>query len=161
MNEIQIQPASPKEADIAAQLTFMAYHRYSYDIFGQVGKHAAIDHYKKLWQHGDNRFGYRFSYIAKVGNKPVGLMTGYPAPLIKKLVSPTIRQLIRIGKFSFIRHFITHLTNFYYFASNQECQKDEFYVATLSVLPEYRSLGIGAEMLRHARKLTREQNLRR
>jgi len=161
MHKIHIESAAPEDSDAAAELTFMAYHKYSYDIFGQIGEEAALDHYKKLWRYGHNRFGYHYAYIAKLDNKPVGLMTCYPSPLIAKLVGPTVRQLICIGKATFLLHFITHLNNFYYFSKGAETDPAEFYIATLSVLPEYRSQGIGTEMLRYARKLAREQNFKR
>jgi len=161
MCKIRIEAASPGDADAAAELTFMAYHKYAYDIFGQVGQAGALDHFRKLWVHGHNRFGYRYSYIAKSDNKMVALMTCYPSTLITKLVGPTIWQLISIGKATFICHFIFHLRNFYYFSIGAEADPTEFYVATLSVLPEYRGLGIGAEMLRYARNLAREQAFKR
>jgi len=161
MCKVRIVAAAPEDFNAAAELTFMAYHKYAYDIFGEIGAEGAIDHFKKLWRHGHNRFGYHYSYIAKSDDKPVGLMTCYPSALITKLVGPTIRQLICIGKFSFLRHFIVHLNNFYYFSKGAETNASEFYVATLSVLPEYRSKGVGTEMLRYARKLTREQGFKR
>ena len=161
MNEIHVVAASKEDADLAAQLAYMAYHRFSYDIFGKVGEEKALIYFKKLWKHGFNRFSYRYSYIAKINNVPVGLMTCYPSPLIEKLVGYTVLQLICIGKIHFLRHFITNMGNFYYFARNAEVLPDEFYVATLSVLPEYRSHGIGAEMLKHARELTRSEEFRR
>jgi ribosomal protein S18 acetylase RimI-like enzyme len=88
-------------------------------------------------------------------------MTCYPSSLIAKLVGPTIRQLVYIGKAAFILHFLVHLNNFYYFTKGTEIDPAEFYVATLSVLPEYRSQGVGSEMLRYARKLAREQGFKR
>ena len=158
---VRIEPASPKDAWVAAELMFMAYHEFSYDIFGHVGESGARDYYKKLWRHGNNRFGYKFSYSAKLENKTVAIMTCYNAKQIRKLVLPTLRQLLYFGRGKFILHFITHLNNFYYFSSNQETYPDELYVATLSVLPEYRSMGIGAEMLQYARKVTKNLGLRR
>lgn len=154
--DIRIRPASPEDADIAAKLTFMAYHKYSYDIFGKIGEEAATNYYKKLWIHGHNRFGYRYSYIAEYGQTPVGMMTAYPARLINELSSPTIRQLVRIGKVRFVFHFITHLSNFFYFSGTAGTSPNEFYVSTLSVLPRYRGNGIGSQMIKHAFKLTRE-----
>lgn len=161
MHKVIIEPAVASEADVAARLTFMAYHRFSYDIFGQVGEYAAHDYFRKLWRHGRNRFGCDYSFIAKLDDEPVGLMTCYPSSLIMKLVGPTIRQIFLIGGVRFIWHFLTHLGNFYHFASNQDCQPNELYVATLSVLPEYRRMGVGAEMLRFARRTTLEQGLKR
>ena len=159
INNIHIKPSSPAEADTAAKLCFMAYHKFSYDIFGQIGEEAAIERFKQLWLHGNNRFGYRFSYTAEINNKAVAIMTCYPSPQIKKLAAPTLWYLTRIGKLPFILHLISHLPNFYYFANDQEFPACEFYLATLSVLPEYRSMGIGAKMLQHARKLSRDLNL--
>ncbi|MCL2400418.1 MAG: GNAT family N-acetyltransferase [Defluviitaleaceae bacterium] len=161
MNEINIVGATKEDADLAAQLTYMAYHKFSYDIFGEVGEAKALVYFKKLWMHKSNRFSYRYSYIAKFDNVPVGLMTCYPSRLIEKLVGSTVWQLICIGKIHFFRHLVTHTENFYYFARNAEILPDEFYVATLSVLPEYRNHGIGAEMLKYARKLTKDENFRR
>lgn len=159
--DIQIEPASANEAALAAKLTFMAYHRFSYDIFGPIGEAAAHEYFRRLWIHGSNRFGHCHSHIARLDGEPVGLMTSYPSRQIKKLVGPTVRQLVHIGKGAFLFHFITNLSNFYYFASDLETLPDEYYVATLSVLPEYRNMGIGAELLHHARALTRELELRR
>jgi len=163
MCNIFVKAASPNDCDTAAKLTFMAYHKYSYDIFGQVGEAGALDYYKKLWLHGRNRFSHHYSYIAQSddNSQPVALMTCYPAPLISKLTNPTIYQLICIRKFSFFLHLITHLNNFYYFAKGTEIDPAEFYIATLSVLPEYRRQGIGAKMLRYARHLAREQGYKR
>ena len=159
--EIQIEPANIKDADAAAKLTFMAYHKFSYDIFGNIGEHAATENFKQLWLHGDNRFGCHYSYIAKVNGEVIGLMTCYKAGLIKKLVAPTLWQLLRIGKFNFVRHFITNIRNFYYFAKSDDILPDEFYVATLAVTPEYRGQGVGAEMLRYAHKLAQKADLGR
>ncbi|MCL2016900.1 MAG: GNAT family N-acetyltransferase [Defluviitaleaceae bacterium] len=164
MNEISgisIETGIIEDVDTAAELTFMAYHKFSYDIFGKVGEETAISYYKKLWLHGSNRFGYKFSYVAKMDGKPIALMTCYPSYAIKNLVAPTVRQLFIIGKFSFFCHFITHLSNFYYFSGSQDVYNDEFYIATLSVLPQYRSKGVGAMLLNHARKITQDYNLRR
>ena len=161
MHNIQINPASNRDAEAAAALTFMAYHRFSYDILGDVGEESARLYFKKLWLYGHNRFGRRFSYISKVDGKAVGLMTCYPAGMLTKLAVTTIGQLVLIGKFRFIRHFCTHLLNFYAFASGSEANSDDFYVSTLSVLPEYRGKGIGTEMLRYARKIARVQNYKR
>jgi len=159
MLNLQISPASPAESTEAARLTFMAYHKYSYDIFGQVGEAGALRCFEQLWQHGNNRFGYKFSYIARLDNKPVGLMTCYPVPLIRKLTLPTMAQLTRIGGAAFLFHFISHLSNFYYFSSTDNLHPQELYIATLSVKTDFRGLGIGGEMLRYARKLTQELGL--
>ena len=154
MQNISIAPSSPDEADVAARLTFMAYHRFSYDIFGQVGEERALINFKKLWIHNNNRFSHRFSYTAKAGSEVIAIMTCYPSMKVNKLVLPTLFYLIRIGKSTFLWHFFTHLINFYYFALGTENMPDEFYIATLSVLPEYRNKGIGAEMLKYAIGLT-------
>ena len=158
---VNIRPAVPEDAETAAKLTFMAYHVFSYDIFGKIGEEAAHKHFEGLWKHGYNRFGYKFSYIANKDNNTVGLITCYPGQMITKLVLPTLRQLIYLGRGRFIFHFLTHLNNFYHFASSQETNEDEFYIATLSVLPEHRNMGIGAELLKFANVLAAKQDLQK
>jgi len=161
MDKLTILPGTRNEADVAASLTFMAYHIFSYDIFGEVGEERATALFKHLWLHGNNRFGHQYSYIGWLKNSPVALMTCYPAPLITKLVPPTVWQLVRAGRLAFIWHILSHLDNFYYLASSHDIPANEFYVATLSVLPKHRGCGIGAEMLSHARELTEILGMRR
>ena len=154
-------PAKAEDCNAAGNLSFMAYHKYSYDIFGQIGEAAATDYFCKLWLHGNNRFGYHYSYVAKLAGQTVAIMTCYPAKHIKKLAKPTIRQLFKIGKSSFAGHYLSHLSNFFHFSNSREFGPSEFYIATLSVLPEYRSMGLGAYLLRFARKLTAEHGCTR
>jgi len=158
--EIIIEPATTQDADVAAKLTFMAYHKYSYDVLGKIGEQKATERYKLLWMHGDNRFGHYHSYIAKIDGQVAGMMTCYAAPLIKKLVKPTLFELVRMGGVSFILHLLLNLSNFYYFARNHDVTSDEFYIATLAVVPEYRRYGVGTNLLKHAINLAKNEQLR-
>jgi GNAT superfamily N-acetyltransferase len=137
----------------------MAYHKYSYDIFGQVGKDGSHHFFGELWKHKNNRFSHSHSFLGWYNGSPVSLMTCYPQTFVEKLVNPTLWQLIRIGRLRFIGHLLTHLSNFYYF-THMESSADDFYIATLAVLPEYRSKGVGAKMLKFARNLAKERGFR-
>ena len=154
-----IESASKDEANEAALLTFMAYKDFSYDMFGTDDDEKVVEYYRKLWRHEDNRFSYRYSFIAKADSAPVGLMTCYSADLTKKLVYPTIKYLIKLCGVRFIWHIITHIGYFYAFAKTVEACPDEFYIGTLAVLPEYRGYGIGAKLLEHMRALAGSRKL--
>ena len=152
-----IEQASRDEADIAAKLTLMAYKDLSYEIFGTSNDEKVLEYYASLWRLENSRFSYRYSHIAKVDEKPVGLMTCYGAALTKKLVSPTVKHMIKLRGMGIIWHIATHINYFYRFATTIEAQPDEFYIGTLAVLPEYRGYGIGAKLLEHMMGLAKEQ----
>ena len=159
-SNFQIKPGDEHSAEVAAKLAFMAYHKYSYDIFGKVGEAGSHHFFSELWKHKNNRFSHSYSYLGRHNETPVSLMTCYPQPFVERLITPTLWQLIRIGKLRFIGHLLSHLSNFYYF-SQMESNSDDFYVATLAVLPEYRSKGVGAKMLEFARDLAKEKGFKR
>jgi len=159
MQTVEIKQATPQNATDAAELIFLAYHKYSYDIFGNIGQDAAIDHFKQLWIRENNRFSYQHSYVANLNGKTVGLITCYTAQSIKRLVRPTLWQLFCIGKFQFVCHLLANLNNFYYFSKTSDILPGELYIATLAVSPEHRRKGIATELLNRARQLAKNEGL--
>jgi len=159
MQTVEIIPATPQNASAAAELIFLAYHKYSYDIFGNIGQDAAIGRFKQLWIRKNNRFSYQHSFVATLNGKTVGLITCYKAQSIKKLVYPTLWQLFCIGKLQFICHLLANLNNFYYFSKTSDILPNELYIATLAVSPEHRRKGIATELLNRARQLAKYEGL--
>ena len=159
MQTVEISPATSQNASEAAELIFSAYHKYSYDIFGNIGQNAATDRFKQLWRLPNNRFSHQHSFVAKLDNKTVGLLTCYKAQSIKKLIYPTIWQLLCIGKLQFICHLLVNINNFYYFSKTSDILPNELYIATLAVAPEHRRKGIATELLNRARQLAKHEGL--
>jgi ribosomal protein S18 acetylase RimI-like enzyme len=155
--EIFIIPAKADDADIAAKLTFMAYKDFSYEMLGCKNETEVLKYFKELWILKNNRFSYEYSYMVKVDEKLTGLMTCYSGKFCKKLVTPTAFHLIKIGKFNFLWHILTHINYFYHFVFTTEAMEDVFYIGTLAVLPEYRSYGIGSKMIGFMRTLAEKQ----
>jgi ribosomal protein S18 acetylase RimI-like enzyme len=52
---------------------------------------------------------------------------------------------------------MTHLNYFYHFACTVEAEPDEFYLGTLAVLPDYRNLGVGADLIAFMRTAAKAQ----
>lgn len=157
LKEISIIPANIDDADIAAKLTLMAYKDFAYEMLGCKKENDVLEYFKKLWLLKNNRFSYEYSYTAKVDEKTVGLLVCHTGNLCKKLVSPTVFQLIKIGKLNFIYHILKNIRYFYHFSFTIEAMEDEFYIGTLAVLPEYRNYGIGAEMINFMKMLAQKQ----
>jgi ribosomal protein S18 acetylase RimI-like enzyme len=157
LNEISIVPAKIDNADIAAKLTFMAYKDFSYEMLGCKNETEVLKYFKELWILKNNRFSYEYSYMVKVDEKLVGLMTCYSGRFCKKLVTPTAFHLIKIGKFNFLWHILTHINYFYHFVFMTEAMDDEFYIGTLAVFPKYRNYGIGSKLIDFMKTLAQEQ----
>ena len=144
---ITIEKATPDNADVAAKLTLMALGNSAKVMFGVVDDAIALDYLGKLWPMKRNRFSHMYAYIAKIGDKPVGLMSCFPGEMTTKNIYPTVLQLIRIGKFTFVRHMLSQVRMLRQITSHVEAYPDEFYIGTLAVLAEYQSMGIGALFL--------------
>ncbi len=147
---VTIEKASLEDTEVAAVLTLMAYKDFAYDVFGTKNDEKVLYYFRELWKLDENRFSHKYSYIAKLDSKPVGLITCYPGVLVHKLITPTIKSIFKLGGLSFLWNVIIHINYFYYFAKTTEAYPDEFYIGTLAVLTEYRSCGIGAKMINFA-----------
>ena len=156
-NVVTIERAMKDDDRVAAELTLMAYKDMSYEIFGAKNDEEILKYYSALWQADNNRFSYCYSFLAKVEGTPIGLMTCYIPDLTKKLILPTIKQVLGICGARFIMHILTHLNYFVPFASTVEANADEFYIGTLAVLPEYRSQRVGVKLLEYMRQLAKAQ----
>ena len=159
LNEISIIPAKADDADIAAKLTLMAYKDFAYEMFGAKNENGILEYFRKLWILKRDRFSYKYSYMVKIHEKTVGLMTCYPGIFCKKLLIPTILHLIKIGKINFLWHILTYINYFYYFTYTTEAMEDEFYIGTLAVLPEYRNYGIGSKIISFMKILAEKQGV--
>jgi len=159
MQAFEIKQATAQNASAAAELIFLAYHKYSYDIFGNVGQNAAIEGFKQLWIRKNNRFSHQHSYAAYLDGNLIGLLTCYTAEVINKLVWPTNWQLFSLDRLRFICHALANINNFYYFSKTNDILPNELYIATLAVAPEHRRKGIATELLNCVRQLAKDKNL--
>jgi len=146
-NTVTIEKATPEYSEAAARLTLMALGSSSQSLFGTADENTAIAYLRQLWRRKKNRFSHAHSYIAKLGEKPVGLMTCFPGEMTSKTIYPTMWQLIRIGKLRFIKHVLSQLKLLKHFSSHVEAHPDEFYIGTLAVLPECRGMSIGTKFI--------------
>jgi len=144
---VTIIKATPENAEVSACLTLMALGRSARALFGTTSEELAIAYLEQLWSRKKNRFSHAYSYIAKLNDKPVGLMTCFPGEMTSKTIYPTMWQLIRIGKLRFTKHVLSQIKLLRQFSSHVEAHPDEFYIGTLAVLPECRGMSIGAQFL--------------
>jgi ribosomal protein S18 acetylase RimI-like enzyme len=161
LDKICFRKASLEDVNIASTLTLMAYEDFAYNIFGLKTEKQVLYYFNKLWVLKNNRFSFEYSYIAEIDSKPLGLITCYSGSNVKKLVMPTVKKIITLGKVQFLWYVFTHINYFYHFAFTTEAYDDEFYIGTLAVLPEYRNYGIGADLIKFATIQARNNNLKK
>lgn len=124
-NKIVIRKALHDDAGFIALVVAMA--------LGGNEEHRLYNVFKELAGRERSQYSFRNVMIAEVDGKSVGAIVGYDGGCLQELREP-IFELIR-------KHTGEELE------IEDETQTGEFYLDSLAVLPEYRSLGVGRALL--------------
>lgn len=151
-----IRPASPDDAEPAAELIYLPMGRLADYLFGFDDPDRARAVLERLFRLEKNRFSHQFSDAAVHRDEVAGLLLAYPARVLPRLKLPMARQLVSIlGSISFVRFILRTVK----LMRVREVEPDEFYIFTLSVRPEHQDQGIGSRLLEHAEVRTRSAGL--
>jgi ribosomal protein S18 acetylase RimI-like enzyme len=154
--EATLRPATAVDAAAAAQLIYAPMGRMADYLFGADDPSRAVDVLAKLFSQPENRFSHQFSDVLETDRQIVGLLLGYPAPLLEDLSIPMAKQLREIlgwsGMFRLIRRSLPLM-------GVKECEPGEFYIFTISVLPAWENHGLGSRLLVRAEERCRMAGL--
>ena len=155
MNSIQIRPARPTDAALAAQLFQLSMGGLADYLFNNDSSFAK-NSLMKLFSSNAGRFGFANALVAEVDGESVGLLVSYPGKKLPTLALRTLPHLISIlglpRVFDFIRRGIS-------LPGGKEAGTDEYYISNVGVLPSAQGRGIGARLLEYADETARHAHL--
>lgn len=163
---IVITPAKPGDARIASGLIHLAMDGVADFLFGFGSSIRATGILEKLFAHNGNRFSYRYARLAKALNGDiVGMVLAYPCSETFGLHVIMGRQLIPVygvrGSFLFLRNALLLVLSVFSPSQSMACRRDEYYISTLAVLPEFQGMGIGSMLLAYAEDEARRADFKK
>ncbi len=134
-DSIQIRPAQPDDAEVAAALLYSAYTHtqvtYPLQEAHEIGWLERLRHY---FRQGGNRFSYQNAQVAQQNSEVVGLVLSFGGRDEARLNAAVGSWLER------------------------EAEDDEWYIDALAVLENWGRKGVGTRLLESAERLARQQH---
>jgi ribosomal protein S18 acetylase RimI-like enzyme len=132
-DSIQIRPARPGDAEVAAALLYSAYtHTHVTYPLPEEHRSGWIEHLKHLFRQEGNRFSYQNALVAEQGSEVVGLVLSFGG-------RDEVRLNAAIGSWL-----------------EREAEDDEWYVDALAVFENRGRKGIGSRLLQAAEEQARQ-----
>lgn len=124
--ELKIRPASKEDAELIAKVVAAA-------INTEEG-YALLPIFRELAEMENSQYSYKNTLVAEVCGEPVGAVVGYDGAKLQELRLSLLKLYReRVGKKLEIE---------------DETSAGEFYIDSISVLPEFRGRGIGEQLLK-------------
>jgi ribosomal protein S18 acetylase RimI-like enzyme len=143
-----VSAAATDSAEDFARLALIAAPKYLPALYG--GTHDKV--HRNLFRHRDNIMGFTHTHFMKVEGRNAGMTAAYDWKANKKEQNKTTLLIIR----SMGLRFFQQMKHMQWSAENLGRIDDgTYYIAVLGFYPEFRSRGLGMEML----KFTQEQAL--
>ena len=156
MENLVIRKAQVCQAEQAGELildTLYGFGTYMTGLDSRERGARALSDYFRL---PGNRFSYQFSYIASVDERIAGLLLIFPGFLFSKLCNTMIWQMPKVYSFGEIIEFVRRTI---ILRDEEDVQKDELYIAHLSVSKEFQRQGVGRALLAFAEKKARDNGI--
>lgn len=155
---VTLQPASPDEPELAAELIFATEPH----IFGYLHGHDMAlvrSHLGHQWQQPDSLFSHRYGTAAMHGGRLAGIEIGYGRAEQERAAVAMIEHAMAHMTAAQFAHMATWLEYGPYVLP--PVPEDAWYLQHLAVVAEARGKGVGERLLRHALERSREAGFAR
>ena len=124
--KITIRPATKEDADLISRIVIMA-------LGAEPDTHPLREIFKELASREVAQYSYHNVLVAEMNGIAAGALVGYDGARLYELRAPLLEMVAeKFGE---------------PFNIEDEAQPDEFYLDSLTVLPEYRGNGIGRQLI--------------
>jgi ribosomal protein S18 acetylase RimI-like enzyme len=151
-----ICPATPSDAPVAADLIYRPMGRMADYIFGSDDPARAREVFAKLFMQPSNRFSSEYCDALTLEGEIVGLLLAYPAEILGSFSVPMARQLRELLGFGGMLRLLKRSLPL---MGTKECEPDEYYIYTVSVLPGFQGHGLGKLLMERAETRALEAGL--
>lgn len=152
LKECLVRSAVPADSQDSASLIHVTMGLLANYLFGVDDPAAAIRIIGRLFALPRNRFSHQFTDVIERENTVIGILISYPGRIMDHLGLSMGMQLWRIyGAVGFIRFARRSLP----LAFSREADRDEYFVNTLAVSPDYQGQGIGSHLLSYVENKAR------
>jgi len=155
MNSIQIRPARPTDAALAAQLFQLSMGSLADYLFNNDSS-LAENSLIKLFLRNAGRFGFSNALVAEADGESAGLLVSYPGKKLPSLDLQTFPHLFSALGFPRVFDFIRRGISL---PGGREAEADEYYISNVGVIPSAQGCGIGARLLARADEIARSIQL--
>jgi ribosomal protein S18 acetylase RimI-like enzyme len=155
---LTIRKAQICQAEQAGELLMDTLYGFGTYMTGLGSRERGIKALSDYFRLPGNRFSYQYSYIATVDEETAGLLLIFPGSMFTKLSNIMLRQMLKVYSFGEILETIRRSV---VLRDEEEVQKDELYIAHLSVFPKFQRRGIGQALLDFAEKKALESGIRK
>ncbi len=129
--KIMVRPARIEDTTIIAEAVAMA-----------IGDEKALQNYcgedyiavlKEIARREDTQYSWKYAFVAEVDGVAAGAIVGYDGAQLREL---------RDGTFTVLREYVGRVPHI-----PDETSKGEYYLDSIGVLPKFRGMGIGRQLI--------------
>ena len=155
-NRIEIRPARPDDAPLAAAVFRLSMGAFGEYLMGPDSRAAEIAA-MRLFSSDAGRFGFSLAHVAELNHRPLGMILAFPAKDITRLNLSVVKFLPRAFGWNVFGFAARTLA----LANVKEAEADEFYISNIAVLPAAQGQGLGKRLLLHAGEMARTLKLKK
>ena len=152
---ITIRPATPDDVKLAARLMYLSMGELADYLFGGV-RRSVDEILANLYLMQNNRFSWDIADVAEWDGHPAGMLASFPGWEFTRRELAIGVGLLKLCNFLEVLRLSMRALSI---ANGVETYRDEYYLANMSVLPEFRGRGIGSGLMEHAEQKAREAGL--
>ncbi|MED3654953.1 GNAT family N-acetyltransferase [Heyndrickxia sporothermodurans] len=140
--------AMKSDAKEAADYIHLAIHDIAEALTGEKETEKIREVLSELFRQENNRLSYQNSIVAEIDGKVAGILIAYSGDDAVELDKPILERLKRIGK--------SHVEPF-----DNEADKGDYYIDTVSVVPDFQGRGIGTFLIQSVEQVAKDKGFTR